>query len=148
MDVFELRDALIDDYEGYVGSFMKIRDERIEERVSSNLREGKLWPDPSIGINPAFASGGLVNELVSEGLLHEQCGEVFRVGKSSDKPLGEALKLHFHQREAIERARAGKSYVLTTGTGSGKSLSTSFRLSITFCELVRVRASRRSSFIR
>jgi hypothetical protein len=29
--------------------------------------------------------------------------------------------LHQHQREAIEAARTGKSYVLTTGPGSGKS---------------------------
>jgi ATP-dependent helicase YprA (DUF1998 family) len=33
------------------------------------------------------------------------------------------LPLHKHQAEAISLASAGESYVLTTGTGSGKSLS-------------------------
>jgi hypothetical protein len=31
---------------------------------------------------------------------------------------GQELRLHRHQRQAIEAARTGKSYVLTTGTGS------------------------------
>jgi ATP-dependent helicase YprA (DUF1998 family) len=33
------------------------------------------------------------------------------------------LQLHEHQREAILKAKEGKSYVLTSGTGSGKSLA-------------------------
>ena len=37
--------------------------------------------------------------------------------------MGVSLTLHHHQQEAIQRAQAGESYVLTTGTGSGKSLS-------------------------
>ncbi|MGW3730004.1 DEAD/DEAH box helicase, partial [Streptomyces sp. NPDC000851] len=36
---------------------------------------------------------------------------------------GRPLTLHQHQREAIDAAKSGASYVLTTGTGSGKSLS-------------------------
>ncbi len=38
MDVFQLRQELIQDYARYVGSFLALRDERIRERV-----EGMSW---------------------------------------------------------------------------------------------------------
>jgi ATP-dependent helicase YprA (DUF1998 family) len=72
---------------------------------------------PWLSLNPAFEPGVSVDELVAAGLLHGGCAEVFR------RPGGEPLVLHRHQREAIEAARSGASYVLTTGTGSGKSLA-------------------------
>lgn len=123
MDVFELRNSLIDDYRRYVTSFMSIRDERIRMRVDDALTEGRLWPPPRIGLNPAFEPGGEVAGLVSGGLLHPTTAEVFRHGKSVDDPHGKPLVLHRHQADAIRAAAAGDNYVLTTGTGSGKSLA-------------------------
>ncbi len=70
MDVFDLRDQLIGDYRRYGASFMALRDRRIRERVQSSLDEGTLWPEPSIGLNPAFEPGGWIDDLVAEGLLH------------------------------------------------------------------------------
>src|SRR5205814_7652986 len=40
-------------------------------------------------------------------------------GKGEGKP----MRLYQHQADAIRRAQAGRNYVLTSGTGSGKSLA-------------------------
>ena len=36
--------------------------------------------------------------------------------------LGDPVRFHRHQAQSIAKARTGQSYVVTTGTGSGKSL--------------------------
>lgn len=70
MDVFQLRNRVIDDYRDYITSFMSIRDSRIQAEVDENMEKGLLWPEPRIGLNPAFESGGLIDEHVASGLLH------------------------------------------------------------------------------
>ena len=47
--------------------------------------------------------------------MDEATAKIFRFGAKS-------LRFHRHQSESIAKARAGQSYVVTTGTGSGKSL--------------------------
>ena len=60
--------------------------------------------------------------MVDARLLHEECRKIFRTDKAP-QDLGKAMRLHKHQEEAIRVAQQGESYVLTTGTGSGKSLA-------------------------
>ena len=124
MDVFELRNNLVSDYESYIRSFISIQDERIREKVEKELREGLLWPDPLIQLNPSFESGKRIDELVAEGILHQECSKLFRMDKERNSMgRGQSLRLYKHQEEAIRIACKGRNYVLTTGTGSGKSLS-------------------------
>ncbi len=122
MDVFRLRNHLIDDYAGFVRSFIRIRDERVRELVEHELQAGLLWPDSLLQLNPSFEPSGTVEELVEARVLHPECARIFRKRKN-ENDLGRTLRLHRHQAEAIELARQGKHYLLTTGTGSGKSLA-------------------------
>lgn len=123
MDVFAVRQQLIDDYKAFTTSTVDIADPRIKQYVSDQLDGDRQWPEPWLSLNPAFASGGRIDELIANGLLHEECDRIFRVKGDPEDSNGPLLTLHHHQRQAIETAASGKSYVLTTGTGSGKSLA-------------------------
>ena len=93
MNVFRLRDNLIDDYSGYIRSFINIRDERIGRLVDEHLNAGMLWPDPMIQLNPSFERGARIDDLVREGVLHTDCRRIFRREKDRE-PTGKELRLH------------------------------------------------------
>ena len=58
---------------------------------------------------------------MKQGLLHSSCAAIFQADKPEATP--KPIYLFAHQLEAIATARQKKSFVVTTGTGSGKSLS-------------------------
>ena len=111
MDVFGVHRQLIKDYRAFTEGGTVIRDERIEAFVEDDLDAKSQWPDPWLSLNPFFASGGAVPELVDEGVLHPECARIFRPRKTADSHAcdGRPLTLHQHQREAIEVARTGAS---------------------------------------
>lgn len=122
MNVFELREKLIADYCSFVKGFITIKDDSIKEMVANELKDGLLWPDPLIQLSPFFESGESIEELIKSNILHPLCKQIFRI-KRDETDFGKQMQLHRHQTEAIKRAAQGINYILTTGTGSGKSLA-------------------------
>jgi len=122
MDAFGALGDVLDDYESFVTSFLNIQDPRVKEKVDGEIADGLLWPEPWLALNPSFESGGAISDLVTEGLLKGECTDIFR-RRTAEDAVGVELRLHKHQRDAVAIAARGESYVLTTGTGSGKSLS-------------------------
>lgn len=111
MDVFALRQSLIGQYASFARSFTTIRADDIRSQVEREYDSGRFWPEALVQINPHFEAGKSVAELVDEGALSAGCRELF------------PISLYRHQEYALALARAGKSYAVTTGTGSGKSLT-------------------------
>lgn len=123
MDVFDVHRRLVADYESFTSSLVQVRDARIEAHLRGEREEGTRWPEPWLSLNPSFAPGGTITDAVRDDLLHPTCDRIFRVKKHADDSGERSLDLYRHQRQAIETAATGHSYVVTTGTGSGKSLT-------------------------
>lgn len=115
MNVFELDESLLRDYERFARSFTQIRAPDIRAQIEAIYESDRFWPEPLITINPHFERGASISDLVRDGSLHPETASVFRAG-------GQPLTLHRHQAQAVAKAEAGQSFVVTTGTGSGKSL--------------------------
>lgn len=112
LDIFKLRDEVIGDYRNYIKSFLEIKDPRIEQFIKQELDNGHLWRDPLIQINPAYKKSADIDTLVKEGILDSQCKQYFP-----------GFHFYYHQEQAFRCAKQNEPYVVTTGTGSGKSLS-------------------------
>ena len=117
MSIFDLHEQVIADYRDFVRSFLLVADDRAREFVDRALmEESRLWPDFLLQLSPSFARTATVDDLAARGTLHSATAELFRT------PSGQPFHLYQHQVEAITLASAGRSFVVTSGTGSGKSL--------------------------
>ncbi len=112
LDAFNLHSQIMDDYRLFVDSFINIKDEQIRRKVESEMAGGKFWPEPLLQFNPAFEPGKSVKDLCDEGILNPALNDIFS-----------GYSLYRHQVEAIRIGSTGQDFVVTSGTGSGKSLT-------------------------
>ncbi len=112
MNILKFHKQLIDNYKTYIQSFVNIKDKKISDFVENEISEKKLWPEPLVQFNPTFEKGRLLSDLVYEANLHPQLPQIF-----------DGFELFKHQEEAILLGASDKEFVVTSGTGSGKSLT-------------------------
>lgn len=112
MNVFDLDRHVVDQYSRFARSFTKIRAADISKQLNDAYEDGQFWPDPLIQLNPRFKPGPSIHELVESSTLQPGALNLFR----------DVARLHAHQGQAIDLATRNQSFVVTTGTGSGKSL--------------------------
>lgn len=116
LNIFDLHEKVLNDYRDFVHSFIQIADERARAFIEQALvQEEQLWPEPLLQISPAYERTATVDELTNQGILYPETARIFRTAEN--KP----FHLYHHQVEAIQKANRQESFVVTSGTGSGKS---------------------------
>jgi hypothetical protein len=112
MNVFDTHAKIVGDYASYIRSFINISDPAIRQTVDAALEGGKLWPQPLLQFNPSYERAGSIGDIVRAGVLHGAITDIFK-----------GYSLYRHQLEAIRLGTVGQDFVVTSGTGSGKSLT-------------------------
>jgi hypothetical protein len=69
LDIFALRDAVVDEYKRFATSFTAIQAPDIKARVEAIYAQARYWPEPLIQINPSYKRATDVDNLVTAGVL-------------------------------------------------------------------------------
>ncbi|MEL7148351.1 MAG: DEAD/DEAH box helicase, partial [Bacteroidota bacterium] len=112
MDAFLTHQQVLADYKDYLKSFIQIKDEEILQKVEEAFDGENFIPEPLLQFNPTVERGESLSDLVAQGKVHQELPRIF----------GE-YNLYRHQVEALKIGIDHKGFIVTSGTGSGKSLT-------------------------
>jgi superfamily II DNA/RNA helicase len=112
MDAFITHSTIVNDYRNYLKSFLSIADGRIEEEVTRAFESDGFIPEPLVQFNPAYQRDESLRDLANQNLVHPDLAKAF----------GD-YELYKHQIEALKIGLEDKGFIVTSGTGSGKSLT-------------------------
>jgi hypothetical protein len=120
MNPFRVLDEVKRGYRKYVESFQLIASPDIPPMLQEAIESGELlWKDPYVQISRRFKPGGPLEDLIQNGTLHADCRKIFY--RDELDRASPPIDLHAHQLKSVEAAKAGKNFLVSTGTSSGKS---------------------------
>lgn len=105
---------VIEEYKRFLRTSFRFLDPHLREQFEAHLQQmDVLVRGPYVTLARDFERGARLKDLVEEGLL---APDILR----ARWPFGDG-SLYLHQDLAIRAGVAGRSYLVTTGTGSGKT---------------------------
>lgn len=102
-------------YKEYIRSSYEFGSAKLQKLFEQQLQIEDLFKGPYVDLNLPFQRGKSLNELIADGTV---CQSFRKLGDMNfERPL------YSHQEESIRRIGSGRSAIITTGTGSGKTES-------------------------
>lgn len=107
------------EFSKYIESTFEIRDPEYNSLFKKELSkmEKSLYKGPYLCSTLPFEPSFSIQELINLGLIHPNFIKLGGIEKNKDR------KLYYHQLESLKKIENGRSVVVTTGTGSGKTES-------------------------
>ncbi|MDD7347088.1 MAG: DEAD/DEAH box helicase, partial [Clostridiales bacterium] len=102
-------------YKEYLRSSFEFKTPKLQKLFEQQLEVEDLFKGPYVDLNLPFKRGMSLDEMIADGAV---CKSFRKLGDMNfERPL------YSHQEESIRRICSGRSAIITTGTGSGKTES-------------------------
>ena len=120
LNPIKLSDDILNQYISYMKTTFYISDNEYRKQFEDVLdnQSSSIGKGPYIDVINSFKKGKSINQLIDENILSTE----FRKLYINDNYSMLDRKLYYHQEEAIRKAENNKNLVVTTGTGSGKTM--------------------------
>ena len=107
---------IVEFYKRYILTTFKMKDNDYNQQLQEILcQEGNISKGPYVSISSPYKKGHSLQELANTGQVNKN---ITKMEKLSPK-----RPLYAHQENALTKIKAGKSIIVSTGTGSGKTES-------------------------
>ena len=118
MDAIGTSALLSATYRRYLRSLLPVRDPALAAALADCIAASPLLTKgPLLEATPPYRTGATLRGLIGDGVLDPAFARLDGPALPLDRPL------YLHQEQALRKAAAGRSLVVATGTGSGKTES-------------------------
>lgn len=121
LNPIEASESIKDSFIDYITTSFDISDKDYANQLKVELdKHGAIAKGPYLDIGGSYETGKSLRQLISDGKASPLFEEMEPIDEK-DRELKLDRPLYLHQMTALIKANAHKNFVVTTGTGSGKT---------------------------